>query len=153
MLTTPQAQPAERRLSAVDLFCMETYQPAERDPLRRARGLALTLGLLCLILLASLGLSLWQGNAVERERDVLALQLRSERAAHARTALAAKDVEMNAANYVLETRVRRDIVDEQMLEAERRSNELEQRAQQVEQNKLARADCVTPRSILRAPNL
>jgi hypothetical protein len=132
---------------------MQTYQPAAKDPLRRARGVALTLGLACLILLVSLGAALWRTTAVERERDVLALQLSSERAAHARTVLAAKDLEMNAANQVLETRVRRDIVDERMLQQERRSSELEQRAQQVERNKLARADCVTPRSILRAPNL
>jgi hypothetical protein len=125
MLTTPLAQPAERRLSAVDVFCMQTYQPASRDPLQRARGIAVTLGLMCLILLASLGFAVWCGNAVERERDVLAL----------------------------ETHVRGDIVDETMQEQERRSAELEQLAEKVERDKLARANCVTPRSILAASDL
>ncbi len=153
MLTTPLAQPAERRLSAVDVFCMQTYQPATRDPLQRARGIALTLGLMCMILLASLGFAVWRGNAVEQERNVLALELRSERAAQASTVRAARDHEMAAANLALETHVRRDIVDETMQQQERRSAELEQLADKVERDKLARADCVTPRSILAASDL
>ena len=60
---------------------------------------------------------------------------------------------MAAANFALETHVRRDIVDERMLEQERRSLELERLAQKVERDRLARADCTTPRSILAASNL
>jgi hypothetical protein len=147
------AQFAERKLSSVDLFCMQTYEPAAKDPARRARGIALALGGVCLVLLAGLGLALWQGNAIAHERNVLAQQLRIERAAHTRTALAAQDVERSVANYALETHVRRDIVDERMLQQERRSAELAQLAEQVERDKLARADCATPRSIMVASNL
>jgi hypothetical protein len=153
MLTTPSAQPSERKLSSVDVFCMQTYQPAQPDPLRRTRGIALTLGLMCLILLASLGYTVWRGSALERERDVLARQLTEQRAEQVRTTLAARDLEMDVANYALETQVRRDIVDERMLQQERRSIELQQLALQVEREKLARADCATPRSILVASNL
>ena len=153
MLTTPHTQPSERRLSAVDVFCMQTLQPATRDPLQRVRGIAITMGLVCLILLASLCVAVWRVNAMERERDVLALELRSERAAQASAALAAKDDEMATANYALETDVRRDIVDERMQQQERRQLELAQLAEKVERDKLARADCVTPRSILAASNL
>ena len=153
MLTTPSTQSYERRLSSVDLFCMQTYQPPVKDPLRRLRGIAIALASTCLVLLASLGLVVWQAKAMEREREALAQELRSERAAHMRVALAAKDVERDVANYALETSVRRDIVDERMLEQERRSAELERLAEQVERDKLARADCLTPRSILVASNL
>ena len=153
MLTTPIEQPAERRLSSVDLFCMQTYQPTTRDPLRRVRGIAFALGLACLILLASLGFAVSRGNAMERERDALVQELGNERAVKVRAGRAAKDVEMAAANYALETTVRRDIVDERMQQQERRSAELAQLAEKVEREKLVRADCVTPRSILAASNL
>jgi hypothetical protein len=132
---------------------MQTYEPVARDPLRRLRGIVVVLGVVCLVLLGSLAFAVSRGNAMERERDALVEELSTERAAKVRTNLAAKDVEMAAANYALETRVRRDIVDERMLEQERRSAELAQLAAQVEREKLARADCVTPRSILRASNL
>jgi len=153
MLTTTSGQPDERRLSSVDLFCMQTYQPAARDPLRRVRAVAFALGLVCLVLLASLGFAVSRVNAMERERDALVQALGKERAVQARTGRAARDVEMAAANLALETTVRRDIVDERMLAQERRSAELARLAEQVEREKLVRADCVTPRSILAASNL
>jgi len=153
MLTTTSGQPDERRLSSVDLFCMQTYQPAAGDPLRRIRGIAFALGFVCVVLLASLGFAVSQVNAMERERDALVQALGKERTVQVRAGLAARDVEMAAANYALETTVRRDIVDERMQQQERRSAELAQLAQKVERDKLARADCVTPRSILAASNL
>ena len=153
MLTTPPAQAFERKLSSVDRFCMQTYQPAGGDPMRRVRALALALSAVCLVLLASLGFAVWQVSAMERERDGLAQELRAERAAQAKSILAARDLEMNAANSDLRTRVRRDIVDERMQQQERRAAELQQLADEVERGKLARADCVTPRSILSASNL
>lgn len=153
MLTTPSAPHDERRLSAVDVFCMQTYQPPAEDPVRRIRRIALILGFACLALIVSLGFAISRGNAMERERDGLARELTSERAAHTRASLAAKDVEREAANSVLEANVRRDIVDERMLEQERRSIELGELAEKVEREKLVKADCVTPRSILAASNL
>jgi len=153
MLTTTSGQPDERRLSSVDLFCMQTYQPAAKDPLRRTRGIAFALGFVCLVLLASLGLAVSRGNAMARERDALVQELSNERAVQVRAGRATKDVEMAAANYALETSVRRDIVDERMLQQERRSAELAELAEKVEREKLVRADCVTPRSIRTASNL
>jgi hypothetical protein len=145
--------PAERRLSSVDVFCMQTYQPAAKDPLRRLRGIAFALGFVCLVLLASLAFAVSRGNAMERERDALVHELSGERTAKVRAGLAAKGVEMAAANYALETTVRGDIVDERMQEQERRSAELAQLAEKVERDKLARAECATPRSVLAASNL
>ena len=153
MLTTTSMPPAERRLSSVDVFCMQTYQPAAKDPLQRLRGIAFALGLVCLVLLASLAFAVSRGNAMERERDALVRELNGERTANVRAGLAAKGVEMAAANYALETAVRGDIVDERMQEQERRSAELAQLAEKVERDKLARAECATPRSVLAASNL
>ena len=108
------------------------------------------MGFLCLVLVLSLGIIVWHANAMEQERDMLVQELRSERAARIKATLAAKGVEMNVATYALDTRVRRDLVEERMLEQQRRSTELDQLAQRVEQEKLVKADCVTPRSIIAA---
>jgi hypothetical protein len=145
---------AERRLSSVDLFCMQTYQPAPKDPLKRLRQIAVALGFLCLVLLASLAFAVSRGNAMEQERDALVQKLTQVRAAQTKVGIAARDVEMAAANYALETTVRRDIVDERMMQQERRSAELAELAQKVERDKVARGvDCATPRSVLAASNL
>src|SRR5690606_18162359 len=96
MHTSPP--PAERRLSSVDVFCMQTYEPAAKDPLRRLRTIALALGLACLVLLGSLAFAVSRVGAMERERDALVAELSAERAAKARTSLAAKDAEMAAAS-------------------------------------------------------
>ncbi|HEU4651960.1 MAG TPA: hypothetical protein VFS49_11165 [Croceibacterium sp.] len=152
MLATP-IDPAERRLSEIDRFCIQTQETGKQEAARRVRFFASTLGALCLALLACLAVALLQVNAVARERDALADQLRSERAARIKTTLAAKDTEMSAATYALDTQVRRDIVDQRMVEQERRSAELARLAEQVERQKLAEADCVTPRSIMVSAGL
>jgi hypothetical protein len=108
------------------------------------------LGFLCVVLVLALGATVWHANAMAQERDMLIEELRSERAARVEATLAAKDVEMDVASYALDTRVRRDLVEERMLEQEQRSTELDQLAQRVEQEKLAKADCITPRSIIAA---
>lgn len=128
---------------------MLTYQTSA-EAARYAGGIVPTLGFLCVILVLSLGITAWHANAMEQERDSLVEELRSERAARVEATLAAKGFEMNVATYALDTRVRRDLVEEQMLEQEQRSTELDQLAQQVEQEKLAKADCVTPQSIITA---
>ena len=104
-------------------------------------------------LLVCLGAALWWVNAVAHERDALVEDLRAERAARIKATLAATDAEMSAATRALDTRVRSDIVSERMLEQERRSAELERLAANVERQKLVEADCVTPRSIIRAAGL
>ncbi|MNC89910.1 hypothetical protein D3C83_59240 [compost metagenome] len=80
-------------------------------------------------------------------------ELQTERAARIKATLDVKDVEMSAASLALDTRVRGDIVSERMVEQERRSAELERRAQEIARQKLIEADCVTPRSIIRASGL
>jgi hypothetical protein len=128
---------------------MLTYQTSA-EAARYARGIVPTLGFLCVVLVVALGVTAWHANAMAQERDRLVEELRSERAALVEATLAARGVEMNVASYALDTRVRRDLVEERMLEQEQRSAELEQLAQRVEQEKLVKADCVTPRSVLAA---
>ena len=152
MSTSLTAQPPERRLSSADIFCTQTYETPDVEA-QRIRGIASTLAVACLVLFMCLGVSVWRTHGIEQQRDVLAQELRTERTARIQASLAVKDVEMDAANYALDTRVRRDIVDERMSEQQQRAAELERLAQQVERDKLVEADCVTPRSILAAAGL
>ena len=134
-------------VNSIDRFAALTVKASD-EAARRARGMLSTMGIICAVLLLSLVAVGWRASAMEQERNTLAEELRKERAARLGAVLTAKDVEMSAANYELDTRVRRDIVDEQMLQQERRSAELAKLADQVERNKLVAADCVTPRSIM-----
>lgn len=147
--TSPSAPSTERKPNSIDRFAALTVQASE-EAVRHTRGMIATLGFVCLVLLASLLLVVFRANAMEQERDRLVAELRTERAKRVEATLAAKGVEMNVANYALDTKVRRDIVDERMLQQERRSTELAQLAEQVERQKLIDADCVTPSSIRTA---
>lgn len=138
---------SDRELSEIDRFCIQTEKVAKGLAQPRSRFVAPALGAVCMALLVCLGLALWQASAVAKERDTLAQELRTERAARFQATLAASDAEMSAASVALDTHVRSDIVDERMLEQQRRSAELDQRAQDVEREKLVKADCVTPRSV------
>lgn len=149
MANWPAPQPSVRRISAIDRFCMLTYQTSA-EAARYARGMVPTLGFLCAVLVAALGVTAWHANAMAQERDRLVEELRSERAARVEATLAAKGVEMNVATYALDTQVRRDLVEERMVEQEQRSTELAELAQRVEQEKLVKADCVTPHSVIAA---
>jgi hypothetical protein len=153
MLALSSTQPSERRLSEIDRFCIQTEQKGKIEAARHVRFVASTLGVVCLVLLVALALAVWKTNAVAQERDALVEQLRGERAARIEATLAARDAEMSAASYALDTRVRGDIVDERMLEQERRSAELARLAKEVERQKLVEADCVTPRSLIVAAGL
>ena len=150
MLVLPIEQPTERRLSDIDRFCIQTREEATIAARRRVRFVASMLGVTCLLLLAALVVALWQGNALAHERDALAEELRTERAALVKASLAAGDAEMSAASSALDVRVRSDIVDQRMLEQERRALELEQRAVEVERQRLIDANCITPRSVIGA---
>jgi hypothetical protein len=138
---------SDRELSEIDRFCIQTEKVAKDLTQPRSRFLAPALGAVCLALLVGLALALWQASAVAQERDALAEELRTERAARFQATLAASDAEMNAATAALDTHVRSDLVEQRMAEQQRRSAELEQRAQEVEREKLVKADCVTPRSL------
>jgi len=107
----------------------------------------------CAILAGGLLLTGTQLYAMDRERQQLVDALGAERTASVKERLARVDVEQKFANYILETRVRRDFVTDRMVAQERESHELKQEAQAVQRQKLAEADCITPRSIITAAGL
>src|SRR6188768_4505927 len=108
----------ERELGEIDRFCIQTEQVAKGLAQRHVRIVTSALSAVCLALLACLGLALWQASAVAKERDVLAQELRTERAARFKATVAASDAEMSAATHALDTRVRSDLVDQRMVEQE-----------------------------------
>ncbi len=142
----------ERRRSVIDEFCTLTHETAELKT-RHFRGIVVTLSFVCLLLVVTLGIFAWRASAMEQEQQTLIDALRAERAARISATLAAKDVEMNVATEVLDTKVRKDIVDERMVEQQQRSAELEALAEKIAQQKLIEADCVTPKSVLAAKGL
>lgn len=152
MSVSDSTETLERPLSVIEQFCALTQETSQLRA-RHLREIVATLSFVCVLLFLSFGMAIWRADVIEQEREVLAQELRLERAARIRATLAARDVEMNLATNVLDTQARRDIVDERMLQQEQRSAELEQLAQQVEQEKLIKADCVTPKSILAAAGL
>ena len=149
MLRLPDALTQERMVNSIDRFAALSAKTSD-EAARHARGMISTLSFLCAILFLSFIALAWQANAMERERNTLAAELRNERAARVEAILGAKDAEMSAANDALDTQVRRDIVDKQMLAQEQRATELAQLAANVERDKLVEANCVTPRSIMSA---
>ena len=107
----------------------------------------------CAVLAGALLLTGTQLYAMDRERQQLVDELGAERTARVKERLATIDVEQKFANYILETRVRRDFVTDRMVAQDRQSDELKQEAQAVERQKLAEANCITPRSIITAAGL
>jgi len=152
MATSPPAQSSEHGLSAIDQFCALTHDTSELKA-RHVRGIISSLVFVCLVLCLCMGFFAWRANAVEQQRTVLVQELRAERALRIEATLAARDVEMDVATSALDTRVRRDIVDQTMVQQQQRSAELEQLAEKIAQEKLIEAGCVTPKSILTASGL
>ena len=156
MSTPLETQPAARRLSAVDLFCMQTYQ-STRGPSAEAgpgsRWIAYALSAICLVLVVGLGIAVWWASSIERDRQELFQQLANERAGRIKAESSVRAAEFRLANYALETRVRRDVVDERMSAQERRAAELDEEVAKVRLAKLAEADCITPRSVIAAAGL
>lgn len=151
-ISLPDEEELERRRSVIDEFCTLTHETSELKT-RHYRGIVFTLSFVCLLLVVSLGVFAWRANAMEQERLALVEELRIERTARISATLAAKDVEMDVATHALDTKVRRDIVDERMEEQQQRSIELEALAEKIAQQKLIEADCVTPKSVLAAKGL
>jgi hypothetical protein len=153
MIVFPPTESSGRRLSEIDRFCILTEQTGKAEAARRVRLFTSSWVTICLALIVCLGLAVWRLKSAEQERDVLVQELRTERMARVEATSVAKDVEMSVASQALNTRVRADIVDERMLEQERRAAELERLAKSVEHQKLIEANCITPRSILVAAGL
>jgi hypothetical protein len=157
MTSETKPQPTGRKMSVVDEILTQTYEDFKQATARPKRPLATkiayALGAVCIVLLGGVGLLASQVSAVEQERDTLAVRLHAEQAARTKAEQAIKDAEFRLANANLETRVRRDIVDERMAVQQTRAVQLDQEAEAVRLAKLAEADCVTPRSVITAAGL
>ncbi|WP_206436087.1 hypothetical protein [Altericroceibacterium xinjiangense] len=106
-----------------------------------------------LVLTAALVAASVQVYSLAQERASLSQELTAERFAHVKTRVAMKNVEMRFATYALDNRVRREFVDERLQKQEEQSAELERKEEAVRQQKLAEANCITPKSILQAAGL
>jgi hypothetical protein len=109
--------------------------------------------ILGLLLVVGLGAGQWQTHAVEQERDLLQRKLQREMHAHLQTRLLARDAEVQLATYILDNNVRREFVDERLDAQAQKADELKREAEAVRLQKLAEADCITPRSIILAAGL
>jgi hypothetical protein len=107
-------------------------------------------GAIVLSALVMLGLQI---RSMERTQEALLARLGNERTALLKQRTATRDLERRFANYVLENRVRREIVDGRMSAQEQRSAELRRQAELVRQQKLVEANCITPRSVTETAGL
>lgn len=108
---------------------------------------------LSLVLVIGLALTSWRAYAIDAERDALREQFKEERSARIMASRSAKDLEMRFANFVLENQVDADIIRQRVAQQEKRAAELDQLAENVREQKLAEANCITPRSVLEAAGL
>ena len=108
---------------------------------------------LCAVLVIALAFTSWRAYAIDAERDALRGEFQQERKGRILADRWAKDLEMRFANFVLENQVDADIVRKRVAQQEQRASELEEMEEGVREQKLAEADCVTPRSVLEAAGL
>lgn len=111
------------------------------------------LGALSVLLVLALAFAVWQIVSINHQRDALSQDLLAERQAHSEARRSVRELEMRYANYALETKVRRDVVNERMEEQQQLSAELEERAKAIAQEKLAEANCITPKSVMNLVGL
>ena len=108
---------------------------------------------LIVALIAALIVVLWRADAVAQERDQLDRQLLAERQARAATELSLNALRYRIASGELNDDVQETIIDEKIAEAQQRATELEREAEELRQEKVREANCVTPRSISEASGL
>lgn len=108
---------------------------------------------LIVALIAALIVVLWRADAVAQERDQLDRQLLAERQARAATELSLNALRYRIASGELNDDVQETIIDEKIAEAQQRATELEREAEELRQEKVREANCVTPRSIREASGL
>ena len=108
---------------------------------------------LIVALIAALIVVLWRADAVAQERDQLDRQLLAERQARAATELSLNALRYRIASGELNDDVQETIIDEKIVEAQQRAAELEREAEQLRQEKVREANCVTPKSIRNSSGL
>lgn len=106
-----------------------------------------------LALIAAVGVLAWRSSAIAKERDDLGVQVIAERQARAATELSLNALKYQVASGKLNSEVHENIIDTKIADAQKRAAELEQQAENLRQEKVKEANCVTPKSIRNASGL
>jgi hypothetical protein len=111
-----------------------------------SRGLRIREALILVLLVAVAVLAVRTG-AVARERDDINVRMLAERQARAATELSLNALKYRLASGQLNNEVHENIIDTKIADAQKRAAELEQQTENLRQEKVREANCVTPKSI------
>jgi hypothetical protein len=106
-----------------------------------------------LVLIAAVGVLAWRSGAIAKERDDLNVRVLAERQARAATELSLNALKYQVASGQLNSQVRETIVDSKIADAQKRAAELERQAENLREEKVREANCVTPKSIREGSGL
>jgi membrane-bound lytic murein transglycosylase B len=106
-----------------------------------------------LALIVACGVLAWRTTAIAAERDNMSRQAIAERQARAATELALNALKYQVASGRLNNDVHENIIDSKIADAQKRAGELEQQAENLRQEKVREANCVTPKSIRQGTGL
>ncbi len=106
-----------------------------------------------LALIAACGVLGWRTSAIAAERDDMSRQAIAERQARAATELSLNALKYQVASSELNKDVHENIIDTKIADAQKRAAELERQAENLRQEKVREADCITPKSIRNSSGL
>jgi membrane-bound lytic murein transglycosylase B len=106
-----------------------------------------------LALIVACGALAWRTTAIARERDAMSVQALAERQARAATELSLNALKYEVASGKLNNDVHENIIDSKIADAQKHAAELEQQAENLRQEKVREANCVTPKSIREGTGL
>ena len=114
--------------------------------LAASRGLRIREAMI-LVLIVAVAVLGWRSGAIARERDDINVRMLAERQARAATELSLNALKYQLASGQLNNEVHQNIIDTKIADAQKRAAELEQQAENLRQEKVREANCVTPKSI------
>ncbi|MGZ3171824.1 MAG: hypothetical protein ACXWJC_01915 [Croceibacterium sp.] len=106
-----------------------------------------------LALIVAVGVLAWRTTAIAAERDSFSMQALAERQARAATELSLNALKYQVASGKLNSDVHQNIIDSKIADAQKRAADLEQQAENLRQEKVREANCVTPKSIREGTGL
>jgi hypothetical protein len=106
-----------------------------------------------LALTVAVGVLAWRTTALARERDEMSVHALAERQARAATELSLNALKYQVASNRLNSDVHQNIIDAKIADAQKRAAELEHQAENLRQEKVREANCVTPKSIRNGAGL
>ena len=106
-----------------------------------------------LALIVACGVLAWRTTALAAERDDMGRRAIAERQARAATELSLNALKYEIASGKLNNDVHQNIIDSKIADAQKRAADLEQQTENLRQEKVREANCVTPKSIRNASGL